>query len=217
MRIAYARSVIPNEPIRPLQDVWLRPRRVFRELASHPIGLVDHLLGAAQGIVSMLGVCRAQDFGAKFGLGEIFFTAGVTGAVAGVASLHIMATIYARLGSRVGRLTTRRQAVHVLAYGGVPMTASLGIWVLTALIAGEVTFVQAPKNVDDFIDVLLGMQFLSYILLLMWSVVLQVMGFSEILAVSNVKAFGTWVLGQVIAMLAILFVYVLAVTLTASS
>jgi hypothetical protein len=216
MRIAYARSVIPNDPIRPLQDVWLRPRRVFRELASHPIGLVDHLLGAAQGVVSMLGYCRARDLGAKFGLGEIFFTAAVTGALVGIVSLHIMAAIYARLGSRVGRLTPRRQAVHVLAYGGVPMAASLGIWVLTALIAGEVTFVQAPKEVDDFVEVLLGMQFLSYILLLMWSVVLQVMGFSEILAVSNVKAFGTWVLGQLIAVLAILFVYVLAATLVGS-
>ena len=216
MRIAYARLVIPNEPIRPLQDVWLRPRRVFRELAAHPIGLVDHLLGAVQGTVSMLGYCRATDFGTKFGLGQIFFTAAVVGAVFGIASLHIMAAIYARLGSRVGRMTPRRQAVHVLAYGGVPMAASFGLWVLTALIAGEVTFVQAPKEVDDFVDVLLGMQFLSYVLLLMWSVVLQVMGFSEILAVSNVKAFGTWVLGQVIAMLAILFVYVLAATLVGS-
>jgi hypothetical protein len=217
MRIAYARSVIPNEPIRPLHDVWLRPRRVFRELASHPIGLVDHFLGAVQGIVSMLGLCRAQDFGAKFGLGEIFFTASVTGAVLGIASLHIMAAIYARLGSRVGRLTPRRQVVHVLAYGWMPMAASLGIWVLTALIAGEVTFVQAPKDVDDFVAVLLGMQFLSYVLLLIWSVVLQVMGFSEIFAVSNAKAFGTWVMGQVIAMLAILFVYVLVATLVGSS
>src|ERR1700683_283270 len=113
MRIAYARLVIPNESIHPLQDVWLRPRRVFRELASHPIGLVDHLLGAAQGINNMLGVCRAMDFGAKFGLGEIFFTAAVTGAVGGIAGLHIMAAIYARLGSRVGRMTTRSQGVPV--------------------------------------------------------------------------------------------------------
>ncbi len=158
------------------------------------------------------GTVARKDFGAKFGLGEIFFTAAVAGAVVGIAGLHIMAAIYARLGSRAGRMTTRRQAVHVLAYGGVPMVASLGIWVLTALIAGEVTFVQAPKDVDDFVDVLLGMQFLSYVLLLMWSVVLQVMGFSEILAVSNVKAFGIWVLGQVIAVLAILFVYVLTAT-----
>jgi hypothetical protein len=207
---------MPNEPIRPLQDVWLRPRRVFRELAAQPIGLVDHLLGAAQGMVNMLGYCRASDFGTKFGLGEIFFTSAVIGAVAGIAGMHLMALVYARLGSRVGRATTRRQAVHVLAYGAVPMTASLGIWVLTALIAGEVTFVQAPKDVDDFLNLLLRMQFLSYVLLLMWSVLLQVMGFSEILAVSNGKAFGIWVLGQGVAALTLLFVYVLLATLIGS-
>ncbi len=214
MRIAYARSVMLNEPIRPLQDVWLRPRRVFRELASQPLGLVDHLLGAAQGTISMFGYCRAKDLGAKLDLGQIFFTAGLTGAVVGIASLHIMAAIYSRLGSR--GTTARRQIVHVLAYGGVPMAASLVVWVLTALIAGEVTFVQAPKDVDGFVDVLLGTQFLSYVLLLMWSVVLQIMGFSEILAVSNAKAFGIWVLGQVIAVLAILLVYVLSAALIGS-
>jgi hypothetical protein len=213
MGIAYARAVIPNEPIRPLHDVWLRPRRVFRELAAQPVDYVDHLLGAAQGIVSMLGYCRAKDFGAKFGLGSIFFTATVTGAVVGIASLHIMATIYARIGARAGRAATHRQAVHVLAYGGVPMAASLGVWLLTALIAGEITFVHAPKEVDDFVGLLLGMQFLSYLALLMWSVVLQVMGFSEILAVSNARAFGVWVLGQVIAVLAILFGYLLTAPL----
>jgi hypothetical protein len=192
----------------------LRPRRVFRELASQPLGLVDHLLGAAQGTISMFGYCRAKDLGAKLDLGQIFFTAGLTGAVVGIASLHIMAAIYSRLGSR--GTTARRQIVHVLAYGGVPMAASLVVWVLTALIAGEVTFVQAPKDVDGFVDVLLGTQFLSYVLLLMWSVVLQIMGFSEILAVSNAKAFGIWVLGQVIAVLAILLVYVLSAALIGS-
>jgi Yip1 domain len=213
MGIAYARSVIPSEPIRPLHDVWLRPRRVFRELASHPIGIADHVLGAAQGIVSALGYCRAKDFGTKFSIGDIFWTAGATGAVVGIASLYFMAAIYVRLGSRAGRTPTRRQVVHVLAYGNMPTALSLGIWVLTALLAGEVTFVQEPKEVEDFIAVLLTLQFASYVLLLMWSAVLQVMGFSEILGTSNVRAFGIWVLGQLIAALCVLFLYVLTAQL----
>lgn len=213
MGIAYARSVITSEPIRPLQDVWLRPRRVFRELASQPIGLADHLLGAAQGVVSALGYCRARDFGTKFSIGQIFWTAGVTGTVVGIASLYIMAAIYVRLANRAGRIPTRRQAVHVLAYGGTPTALSLGIWVLTALLAGEVTFVQSPNDVDDFVSVLLTLQFASYLLLLMWSVVLQVMGFGEIFGTSNVRAFGIWVLGQLIAALAVLFLYLLTAQL----
>ena len=43
LRIAYALRVMPTESIRPLQDVWLRPRRVFRELADAPVGLVERV------------------------------------------------------------------------------------------------------------------------------------------------------------------------------
>jgi hypothetical protein len=211
--IAYAPRVMPIDPIRPLQDVWLRPRHVFRELAEQPVGLVDRLLGAAQGIVGTLGYCRAQDLGAKFSLAQIFGTAVLIGSVVGIASLYVMAAIYARLGGRGATSATRRRVVHVLAYGSVPMAVSLVIWVLTALLVGEVAFVQAPHDVDGFISLLLGAQFGSYMFLVVWSVVLQVMGFSEIMGIATRKAFGVWVLGQLIAALAALFLYVLTAAL----
>jgi hypothetical protein len=44
-------------------------------------------------------------------------------------------------------------------------------------------------------------------------VVLQVMGFSEILGIATRRAFGVWVLGQLIGVLAALFLFVLIVTL----
>jgi hypothetical protein len=203
-----------TEPIRPMQDVWLRPRRVFRELAEAPIGFVDQLLGAAQGVVGWLAYCRAQDAGAKLSVGQIFGTALVVGSVAGVASLYVMAVIYARLGARTSRPATRRQVVHVLAYGGVPLAMSLGIWVLTALLAGQATFMQTPRaDLEGFITILLRAQFVSYLFLMAWSVVLQVMGFSEILGIATRKAFGVWILGQLIGILAALFLMVLIVAL----
>ena len=125
------------------------------------------------------------------------------GAVAGVASIFLMAVIYGRLGTRVGGKSTATQMIHVLAYGGVPMVASLAMWVLTALLAGEATFVETPRaDVEGFLVLLLHLQFLSYVLLLIWSVVLQVMGFSEIQGLATRKAFGVWMLGQVIGFLA---------------
>jgi hypothetical protein len=51
------------------------------------------------------------------------------------------------------------------------------------------------------------------VLLLIWSVVLQVMGFSEMQALTTRKAFGVWVLGQLIILLAALFLAVLVATL----
>jgi hypothetical protein len=214
IRIAYAALVLPNnpagEPIRPLHDVWLRPRRVFRELSSQPIGRVDYLLGAAQGIVGWLALSRTTNAGAAGSVAEILGRAALLGSLMGVASLLLFAEIYRRLGSRLGGKSTRNQVVHVLAYGGVPHVVSLGIWLVTALLAGSATFMQTQgPDVEGFIALLLSAQFLAYVLLMIWSVVLQVMGFSEIQGFATRKAFGLWVLGQLVGLLAALFLAIL--------
>jgi hypothetical protein len=212
--IAYAPLVLPEEPIRPLHDVWLRPRRVFRELAARPIGAVDYLLGAAQGIAGWLAFSRSQNAGVTSSVAEIFLRALLIGTPAGVASLFFLSTIYTRLAIRAGRTVARHQVFHVVAYGGVPLAASLVIWVFTALLVGEVAFEQAPHpEVEGFVALLLRIQFIAYILLTLWSVVIQVMGLSEIQGIVTRKAFGLWVLGQVIAFLALFFLMILVITL----
>jgi hypothetical protein len=160
--------VLPTEPIRPLKDVWLRPRRVFRELAARPVGITDYLLAAAQGIGNFLALYRTEGAGAHSSVEVILAKSFAYGAIAGVASLFLMAVIYRRLGTRAGGKSTTSQVIHVLAYGGVPMVASLAIWVLTALLAGEATFVETPRaDIEAFLALLLHVQFISYVLLLM--------------------------------------------------
>jgi hypothetical protein len=206
--------VLPTEPIRPLKDVWLRPRRVFRELAARPVGITDYLLAAAQGIGNFLALYRHEGAGAHASVEEILAKSFAYGAIAGVASVYLMAVIYGRLGTRAGGKSTTNQVIHVLAYGGVPMAASLAIWVLTALLAGEATFVETPRaDLEDFLALLLHVQFISYVLLLIWSIVLQVMGLSEIQGLATRKAFGVWFLGQIIGFLASLFLALVIETL----
>jgi len=198
--------VLPTEPIRPLKDVWLRPRRVFRELAARPVGIADYLLAAAQGIGNFLALYRTEGAGAHSSVEDILANSFAYGAIAGVASVFLMAVIYRRLGTRAGGKSTTNQVIHVLAYGSVPLVASLAMWVLTALLAGEATFVETPRaDVEGFLVLLLHVQVISYVLLLIWSIVLQVMGFSEIQGLTTRRAFGVWVLGQVIGFLASLF------------
>jgi len=156
---------------------------------------------------SFLALYRTQEAGAQRSVAEILADSSAYGAVAGVASLFLMALIYRRLGNRAGGKATNAQVIHVLTYGSVPMAASLAIWVLTALLAGEATFVATPRaDLDGFLALLLHVQFASHILLLIWSIVLQVMGFSEIQGLTTRKALGVWVLGQVIGFLASLFI-----------
>jgi len=183
---------------------------VFRELATRPIGITDYLLAAAQGIGNFLALYRTESAGAHNSAAEILANSFAYGAVAGVASVFLMAAIYRRLGTRAGGKSTTSPVIHVLTYGSVPMAVSLAIWVLTALLAGEATFVETPRaDLEGFLVLLLHAQFISYVLLLVWSVVLQVMGFSEIQGFTMRKAFAVWVLGQFIGFLASLFLALL--------
>ena len=203
-----------TEPIHPLKDVWLRPRRVFRELATRPIGAADFLLAATQGVATSIMVSRTQSAGSNVGTAEILGSALIFGPLAGVVSMYLFAAIYARLGTRAGGKSTRNQVFHVLAYGGIPVAASLILWMFTALLVGEAAVVERPGvEIDGFVAFVLRVQFASYMLLLLWSFVLQVMGFSEILGLATRKAFGVWVLGQVLALFFALFLSLLIAVL----
>jgi hypothetical protein len=187
---------------------------VFRELSAQPLGITDYLLAAAQGIGNFLALYRHEGAGAHSSVEEILAKSFAYGAIAGVISVYLMAVIYGRIGLRAGGKSTTNQVIHVLAYGGVPMAASLAIWVLTALLAGEATFVETPRaDLEDFLALLLHVQFISYVLLLIWSIVLQVMGLSEIQGLATRKAFGVWFLGQIIGFLASLFLALVIETL----
>jgi len=194
--------------------VWLRPRRVFRELASQPLGAPDYLLGAAQGVVGWLALSRAENWGAVESIAVIFGKALVVGSIAGIASLFLMGAIYSRLGTEAGKAKSRDRVIHVLAYGSVPVVASLVIWVFAALLAGEATFEQVPQTeLEGFIALLLHAQFFSYLLLQVWGIVIQVMGLSEIKGVSVRRALVLWVLGQIIGFLGLLFLMIVIATL----
>jgi hypothetical protein len=202
--------VSTTEQIRPLKDVWLRPRRVFRELATQPIGATDYLLAAAQGLATAVMVYRTQLSASGATAGEILATAFIFGPLGGVVSMYLFAAIYGRLGARAGGKSARNQVFHVLAYGGIPVAASLILWVFTALVVGEAAIIEKPgAEVDGFVAFVLRAQFAAYMFLLFWSIVLQVMGFSETLGLATRKAFAVWVLGQLLWLLAAFFLSIL--------
>ena len=193
------------ETVRPLHDVWLRPRRVARELASTPIGRADYLLGAAQGVLNWLVLSRVQSVGASAGVATILGRALVAGPIAGILGMLLMAAVYLRLGRRAGGTATRAQIVHVLAYSGVPMLASLLLWLLTTALAGRAVFFATPRaGLEPFVLLLLRLQIVVHGILVGWSLLLQVMGLSEAERLPIGRAFGIWVLGQVLVLLVLL-------------
>jgi Yip1 domain len=187
---------------------------VFRELAARPVSAADYWLAATQGVATSIMVYRTQLAGTNASTGEILGSAFIFGPLGGVVSMYLFAAIYGRLGKRAGGKSARNQVFHVLAYGGIPVAASLLLWIFTALLVGEPAIVERPGvELDGFVAFVLRAQFASYLLLLLWSVVLQVMGFSEILGLATRKAFAVWVLGQLLALLLTLFLSILIAVL----
>jgi hypothetical protein len=202
---------IPNPPLRPWRDVWLKPRRVFRALATTPIGRVDYGLAAAQGTVNFLALCRGGSLAHAGGVSEILGAAFIVGPLTGIVGLYLMTAIYVRLGVAAGGKATKPQIFHVLAYSGVPLVVSLGLWLFMAWLAGDSTFLETPRpGLDGFLSLLLRLQLFAHGALLLWGVLLQVMGLSEMQRVTVPRAFGLWAIGQLLVLfLAILLVLVL--------
>jgi hypothetical protein len=202
---------IPSPPIRPVRDVWLKPRRVFRALADVPIGSTDYLLAAAQGTVDWFALCRDQSMGAANSMTEIIGMGFVLGPIVGVLGLYVMTAVYVRLAPMFGGAAPRAQVFHVLAYGGVPLLVSLGIWLGVALVAGQSTFIDKPDpGLGGVLSGLLLLQWIANFALRGWSALLQVMGFSEIEKTSVPRAFGLWIIGKLlVALIAILLLVVL--------
>ncbi len=187
---------------------------MFRELATQPIGAMDYLLAAAQGLATAVTLYRTQPAASGFTAGEILGSACIFGPLGGILSLYVFGAIYRRLGQRAGGKSVRNQVFHVLAYGGIPVATSLVLWIFTALLVGEAAIVEKPAaEVDGFVGFVLHAQLAAYVFLWFWSIVLQVMGFSEILGLATRKAFAIWVLGQVLWLLAWLFLGILVTIL----
>ncbi len=120
-----------------------------------------------------------------------------------------MTAIYGQIGRRAGGSATRAQIFHVLAYGGLPLVALLGIWAITALVLGQAAFVkQAPANLDTFPSLLLSLQSVAHWFLIGWSLLLQIMGLSEVQGLAMRRAFGIWVIGQLLVLVAVMILAV---------
>jgi hypothetical protein len=179
-------------------------------LATHPIGATDYILAAAQGMATSVMVYRTQLSGTGTTAAQLLGSALIFGPLGGVVSMYLFAAIYGRLGKRVAGQSARNQVFHVLAYGGIPVAASLILWIFTALLVGDAAIVNTPGvEVDGFVAFVLRVQFTAYMLLALWSIVLQVMGFSETLGLTTRRAFAVWVLGQLLGLLAFLFLSIL--------
>lgn len=193
-----------TDPIHPLKDVWLRPRRVFRALSKQPIGPLDYILAAAQAVAfyTIFNFQTAEMRAVAWNIVPLL-------PIAGVFSALFYTLIYTRLGARAGPRGNRGEIFHILAYSGVPQVAAMLLWIFTFLLLGEAPWLdQSRSDVDGFVWIVARIQFGISVLLFAWSYLLQVMGFSEIFGLNVRKSLALWVLGQLVYTLIMFVLFV---------
>jgi hypothetical protein len=202
-----------TEIIRPLKDVWLRPRRVFRELGKSPIGPTDYLLAAVQGIGNYFFLLQMQPTGTAVAttVQEVLLGSLLLGPFGGIVGTWLFTLIYSRLLSKDGTAASRPQVFHILAYGGVPMALSALLWGALYVLLGDAALPEGPgHHPDTFVLIIVRAQLLLTGFLFLWSTLLQVMGFSEISNERLRRSVMLWAMGQVVgALVYLLFVVVL--------
>lgn len=191
-----------------VQEVCIRPRKVFRALADTPVGPADYALSAAQGIALALFFSRMKNMGLTAGFERILLQAIAQGTLSGIAVIWLQSWLYTWLGRQTGGVAKRPAVMHVLAYGSAPLLITLTLGCLSALFLGVDAFVAQPRD-PEFFETLIGAVLTAgFLLPALWSVILQVMGLSEVHRVRFRGALGTWLLGQALqAVLSLLFLY----------
>lgn len=193
----------------PVQEVCIRPRKVFGALAATPVGITDYALSAAQGIAMALFWSRMKDLGMKMELSEILMLGVGQGALSGIVVTWLQSWLYTWLGRQAGGTARQPQVMHVLAYSGAPLLITLAVTCLAIPILGIEAFVVRPKDPELFVILLGTLQGAAFLIPALWSVILQVMGLSEVHQVRFRGALGTWLLGQVL-LAALSLLYLLA-------
>jgi hypothetical protein len=200
-----------TEIIRPLKDVWLRPRRVFRELGKSPIGPTDYLLAAVQGIGNYFFLLQMQPTGAPVAASvqEVMLGSLLMGPFFAILGAWCFTFIYSRLLSKDGIPANRPQVFHVIAYGSVPMALSALLWGGVYLLLGDAALPEGPgHHPDSFVLIIVRAQKLLTVFLFLWSVLLQVMGLSEISNERLRRSFLLWAMGQAVWVVVYLLVVV---------
>ena len=190
------------DAITPVKDVWLRPRRVFRELAARPIGTGDWLLACLQGVADYVVASRFSPREPHATPQLLVLESVLVGSCIGLARTAFWAFVYNRFGTRMGGKASFAAVFHVLSFGAVPRVAALILWAGIALVVGKPAFLGTPPaGTDAFVAILMRAEIIAVWLSIAWATLLQVMGLSEVFNFKLAKAFGLWLLGQLLALL----------------
>ncbi|MFI8379470.1 YIP1 family protein [Leeuwenhoekiella sp. NPDC079379] len=204
----------PQESVENLTDrelftrIWVFPREVFKFIEAKKYDEHVYVLLILAGIVRGFDRAIEKDLGDNLSLGAVLGFSIVGGALLGWVSYYIYASLLSYTGKWIGGRADSKGILRVLAYGSLPMILTLvflvpqvGIYGIALFQAeGDITGGGMLENIAFWGSVLLET------VLVIWSLVLIIIGISEVQQSSIATAILNLLLPIVIFILPILLI-----------
>lgn len=168
-----------------LQSIWTQPRRIIQYLAEYdPAKYVIPLL-ILNGVVSMFQQATNSHWGDTMELTTIILLCVLCGPMIGIMSGYIVSGLLSFSGNWINGKATPDQIRMVLAWSAVPITFLLVVLPIELAVFGVEPFSKQHPTMDAN-PLLAGLLALIMFVLSIWSLVIFVIGLSE------VQGFSVW-------------------------
>ncbi len=172
----------------PWVTIWTQPRTTVRWLIQQDLRTSVILLGALQGVEFLFYCAYFASLGRELPTALIVTSVAIVGPVLGITALYIWAGLLALWGKLLGGKAQAGECRVVLAWSRIPMTLSLGMWLLLLMGASPHPFLfsaRAPSSL--FIAAICAIATLWSLALLVGAV-REVQGFSTMRSILSISA-----------------------------
>lgn len=171
-------------------SIWFSPRKVFRFILSTDYDRYKVLLTVLIGITSTLGRASSKSLGDTMSLIEILGYSFILGGALGWIFFYIYAAGISWTGKWLGGKANKSELFKVLIYGSLPSAVSL-ILLIPELFFFNIGFYQSDYNIFEH-DLYLQVVFFAILALdtslSFFSIILYIIGISEVNQLSIGKA-----------------------------
>jgi len=195
----------------PFLTIWLRPRDTIRGIVkTNPS---HHVIPLAMcgGIVQALNQASARNAGDHLSLSAILGLAIVAGPIGGLVGLYFWGWLFALAGRWLGGRAENDEVRAAIAWGMVPMLASIPILGVQLGFFGHAIFTSQPPNLDSRpeLGLILAATGILEIVFGIWSFVALVKCIGEVQRFSAWRALGSILLAGLLIVVPLIVLLVL--------
>lgn len=201
--------------VNPWNSMWTRPRETVRHLVETDPKRMVLVLAALAGVSQMLNRASIKSLGDTLSTPVILLAALLLGPLFGIVALYIGGALIAWTGKWIGGSAPASHIRTALAWGNLPIAASLVVWVADLALFGHDNFTTAKPRLQAShgLSFLLMLSGLVSAVLGIWAIVLMVKGVGEVQGFSAWKALGNVLLAGLVLVVPIIVLGIAAAVL----